>query len=110
MFGVISIKRKNIMKIQRHIWMLAISLLVLAACTVDSEKDPLLVFKEIAYNSLTIAEKSTLSSDWKDADVQAWVDGYYLVVFNTTEDATLGPIRVVVDPDLGVVVEKLTRP
>lgn len=83
----------------------------LISCNTDGDEDPLDVFREIAYNSLTVSEKSTLlDSDWRSAEVTAWVDGYYLVVFRTTEDATLGPIRVVVDPTLGVVIEKLTRP
>ncbi|GAB2497212.1 hypothetical protein [Algoriphagus taiwanensis] len=83
----------------------------LISCNSDGDEDPLDVFREIAYNSLTVSEKSTLvDSDWRSAEVTAWVDGYYLVVFRTTEDATLGPIRVVVDPTRGVVIEKLTRP
>lgn len=81
------------------------------SCSSDSDEDPLDVFREIAYNSLTVDEKSTLlDQDFRGAEVTAWVDGYYLVIFRTTEDATLGPIRVVVDPTRGVVVEKLTRP
>ncbi|GMQ23707.1 hypothetical protein Aoki45_03890 [Algoriphagus sp. oki45] len=83
----------------------------LISCDSSGDEDPLDVFREIAYNSLTVAEKSTLmDQDFRAAEVTAWVDGYYLVVFRTTEDATLGPIRVVVDPTRGVVVEKLTRP
>lgn len=83
--------------------------LTLNSC-LDESEDPLDVFREIAYNALTGTEKVSLLTEWQDADVQAWVDGYYLVVFTTRDDATLGPIRVVVDPDLGRVVEKLARP
>ena len=85
-------------------------LLAFVSCSQDSSnEDPLDVYREIAYNSLSVSEKSTLIGDWRDGEVSAWIDGYYLVTFNTTEDATLGPISIVVDPYLGVVVEKLPR-
>lgn len=83
--------------------------LLLGSCSLDSEEDPLDVFREIAYNSLTAAEKATVTGDWKNASVEAWLDGNYLVVFQTTDTATRGPIRIVVDPDTGRVVEKLPR-
>lgn len=79
------------------------------SCTEKSDEDPLDVYREIAYNSLSMGEKETIIGDWRDADVSAWVDGYYLVTFNTTQDAMLGPIQIVVDPDLGTVVEKFPR-
>jgi hypothetical protein len=82
--------------------------LVLASCSLDSSEDPLTVYREIAYNSLSATEKSSIVGDWKKADVAAWLDGNYLVTFQTN-DATLGPIRVIVDPDTGRVVEKLPR-
>jgi hypothetical protein len=79
------------------------------ACSEGTDEDPLDVFREIAYNALSSTEKSTIVGDWKDAEVSAWTEGNYLVLFQTT-DAALGPIRVVVDPDLGRVVEILPRP
>ncbi|TDQ18912.1 hypothetical protein DFQ04_0723 [Algoriphagus boseongensis] len=81
----------------------------LMACSSTDAEDPLDVFREIAYNSLTATEKSSLIGDWKEAEVGSWVDGYYLVSFATKDDSTLGPIRVVVDPVRGVVIEKLPR-
>lgn len=84
--------------------------LFLVSCSIDSAEDPLDAFREIAYNSLTAAEKATITGDWKNASVDAWLDGNYLIVFQTSDTATLGPIRVVVDPDTGRVVEKLPRP
>jgi len=83
--------------------------LAVLSCNSSTDEDPLDVFREIAYNALTASEKSTLIGDWRDAEVSAWVDGYYLVTFKTTQDATLGPIQVVVDPEFGTVVEKLPR-
>ncbi len=83
--------------------------LLLGSCSLDSEQDPLNVFREIAYKSLTATEKATVTGDWKNASVEAWLDGNYLVVFQTTDTATRGPIRIVVDPDTGQVVEKLPR-
>lgn len=91
-----------------HLFLLIFSLL-LVSCSLDSAEDPLEVFREIAYNSLSSTEKSTIVGDWKKAEVSAWVDGNYLVIFQTTDSATRGPIRVVVDPDTGRVVEKLPR-
>ncbi|MBC6366097.1 hypothetical protein [Algoriphagus sp. AK58] len=83
--------------------------LFLFSCSLNSEEDPLNVYREIAYNSLNSTEKATVIGDWKNAEVSAWLDGNYLVVFQTTDAATRGPIRVVVDPDTGRVVEKLPR-
>lgn len=93
----------------KYNWLLflILSLLVLS-CSLDSTEDPLAVYREIAYNSLSSTEKSSIVGDWKKAEVSAWVDGNYLVTFQTN-DATLGPIKVVVDPDTGRVVEKLPR-
>jgi hypothetical protein len=79
------------------------------SCSEDSDEDPLDIYRELAYNALSSTQKSTVVGDWRDAEVGAWTDGNYVVVFQTT-DAALGPIRVVVDPDLGRVVEILPRP
>lgn len=92
-----------------NLFILFIFSILLFSCSMDNAEDPLTVFREIAYNSLTSAEKSTIAGDWKQAEVSAWVDGNYIVVFQTTDSDTLGPIRVVVDPDTGRVVEKLPR-
>jgi hypothetical protein len=82
---------------------------LVAACSTETDEDPLDVYREIAYNALSSTEKSTVIGGWQEAEVGAWTDGNYLVVFQTT-NAALGPIRVVVDPDLGRVVEILPRP
>lgn len=80
----------------------------LFSCSVESDGDPLDVYREIAYNALPGTDKATIVGDWRDAEVSAWTDGNYLVTFQTT-DATLGPILVVVNPNMGTVVEILPR-
>lgn len=83
--------------------------LISFACVEQTSEDPLDVYREIAYNALPFDVKTTVIGDWKDAEVSAWVDGNYLVIFQTT-DQVLGPVKVVVDPTLGVWVEILPRP
>ena len=56
-------------------------------CTGQGDEDPLDVFREIAYNALPSNVKSTVVGDWRDAEVNAWVDGFFLVVFETTDQA-----------------------
>ncbi len=82
---------------------------LLTSCSLESSEDPLDVYREIAYNFLSNAEKSFIVGDWKKAEVGAWVDGNYLVTFRTN-DPVFGPIRVVVDPDTGRALEVLPRP
>lgn len=78
-------------------------------CSVEDDSDPLDIYREIAYNALSSDVKATVVGDWRDAEVSAWLDGNYLVVFKST-DQVLGPIRVVVDPERGTWVEILPRP
>lgn len=78
------------------------------SCKLEGDEDPLDVYREIAYNALPSDIKATVIGDWKDAEVAAWVDGYYLVIFQTNNSA-LGPVKVVVDPQRGTWVEILPR-
>lgn len=58
--------------------------------------------REIAWNSLTSNEKSTVTADWQKAPVaETTYEGkdVYSVTFNTSADALLGPIMVYVDQD-----------
>ncbi len=77
--------------------------LLLFACTVESPEDPLDVYRNIAYTALSSVQKSSILGDWTKAEVGAWTNGNYVVVFVTSS----GNIRVVVDPDTGKVVEIL---
>ncbi|MDP4656152.1 MAG: hypothetical protein NWS90_03220 [Algoriphagus sp.] len=80
--------------------------LLLFACTEESPEDPLDVYREIAYSALSSSQKESILGDWKQAEVAAWTDGNYLVVFLTKDG--MPPIRVVVNPETGRVVEILT--
>jgi hypothetical protein len=75
------------------------------ACTVESPEDPLDVYRNIAYTALSPAQKASVLGDWQKAEVSAWTNGNYVVVFQTKDN--MGLIRVVVDPELGKVVEIL---
>jgi hypothetical protein len=87
---------------------LLIGLLAAAVSCIKDDEDPLDVFREIAYSALSLDEKSTVVSDWRQAEVAAWVDGNYLVIFESI-DAGLADLKVVVDPNTGRVVEVLPR-
>lgn len=93
---------------KRRLFIFFLVFSIISACSLGDSEDPLTVFREIAYNYLTSVEKSSIVGDWKKAEVAAWLDGNYVVIFQTN-DSSLGPIRVVVDPDTGRVVEKLPR-
>ena len=79
---------------------------LLFACSVESPEDPLDVYRNIAYTALSSTQKSSIQGDWQKAEVAAWTNGNYVVVFIIKEN--MGVIRVVVDPVNGRVVEILT--
>jgi len=92
------------MKIQ--ILLFAFIGILLIACTEESPEDPLDVYREIAYNALSVTQKESILGDWIQAEVAAWTDGNYLIIFLTKDG--MPPIRVVVNPETGRVVEILT--
>ena len=92
------------MKIQ--ILLFAFIGILLIACTEESPEDPLDVYREIAYNALIVTQKESILGDWNQAEVAAWTDGNYLIIFLTKDG--MPPIRVVVNPETGRVVEILT--
>ena len=83
----------------------AVLSMLVFSCTVESPEDPLDVYRNIAYTALSPAQKASVLGDWQKAEVSAWTDGNYVVVFQTKDNQ--GPIRVVVNPDKGIVVEIL---
>jgi len=91
------------MKIQ--ILLFAFIGILLIACTEESPEDPLDVYREIAYNALSVTQKESILADWNQAEVAAWTDGNYLIIFLTKDG--MPPIRVVVNPETGRVVEIL---
>ena len=80
--------------------------LLLFACSVESPEDPLDVYRNIAYTALSSTQKSSIQGDWTQAEVAAWTNGNYVVLFIMKDN--MGTIRVVVDPVNGRVVEILT--
>ena len=78
---------------------------LLLACTVESQEDPLDIYRNVAYSALNTTQKSSLLGDWKKAEVGAWTDGNYVVTFPLKDGSV---IRVIVDPDTGRVIEILT--
>jgi hypothetical protein len=69
-------------------------------------------YRTIAWNHITEQEKATVTGDWRAAKVQTtqWNDKTAVsVTFNTTDDALLGPIVVVIDPPTKKVVQQLPR-
>jgi hypothetical protein len=79
--------------------------ILVLACTEESPEDPLNVYRNIAYTALSPAQKASVLGDWQKAEVSAWTNGNYVVVFQTKDN--LGLIRVVIDPETGRVVEIL---
>jgi hypothetical protein len=75
----------------------------ISGCKKESKTDTDLTtmqIREVAWNYLDSHQKSTVNVDWKQAPVtESSFNGVkaYLVTFNTTEDALLGPIMVYVD-------------
>jgi hypothetical protein len=89
-----------------NLLLFAVLSMLIFSCTVESPEDPLDVFRNIAYSALSTTQKASIAGDFKDAEVAAWTNGNYLVVF-LTKQGSPGPIRVVVDPVNGRVVEIL---
>ena len=94
----------------KKIFLLAIffSFFAISACSnEDAEQNDLMKAREVAYNSLSEAEKATVITNWKEAEVRIFESGQYLVLFNTTQDALLGPIGVLVNA-VTFIVEGMT--
>lgn len=89
-----------------NLFLFALLGILFLACTEESPEDPLNVYRNIAYTALSPAQKASVLGDWQKAEVSAWTNGNYVVVFQTKDN--MGLIRVVVDPETGRVVEILT--
>ncbi len=69
-------------------------------------------FRTIAWNYITEPEKATVTGDWRAARVQAtqWNGiAAVSVTFNTTDDALLGPLVLMIDPPTKTAVQQLPR-
>jgi hypothetical protein len=81
-------------------------------CKKETSSDLNMQIREIAWNSLTTQQKSTVNVDWKQAPVaQTTYNGKsaWSVRFNTTDDAVLGPIIMIVDSTTKVVLGQALR-
>lgn len=95
-------------------WMLilGLSLFVAAGCTEETTSDELSEIKKTAWDWLSTEEQATVTHRWELARVDRGVHTYchsnrmdfnyvegecYQVIFNTRDDALLGPIAVMVD-------------
>jgi hypothetical protein len=69
-------------------------------CDKDDDADLYMQMREIAWNSLSLSDRSTVTVDWGKATVKETTfqdKEVYAVTFNTTYDALLGPIIVYID-------------
>jgi hypothetical protein len=72
----------------------------ISSCKKDNESDLNNQIREIAWNSLSEHEKSTVIIDWQESPVTATTyneKSAYAVSFNTSDDALLGPITVYIE-------------
>ncbi|MGH7599249.1 MAG: hypothetical protein ACREOI_23065 [bacterium] len=80
--------------------------------TNSASNDDDMEYRTIAWNHITEQEKATVTGDWRTARVQnmQWNDKNTVsVTFNTTDDALLGPIVIMIDPPAKTVVQQLPR-
>ena len=73
---------------------------VFTSCHKDDEADLYMQIREIAWNSLSTSERSTVTVDWEKATVRETTfqdKEVYSVIFNTKDDPLLGPIIVYID-------------
>jgi hypothetical protein len=69
-------------------------------------------YREIAWNSISNAERETVNINWKDAKVEETTFNnkpVYSVLFTTSQDALLGPLIIYIDPVSKQVVGKGAR-
>lgn len=71
-------------------------------CTKEEPKSKELQIRENAWNALTEQQKSTITTEWKNAPIiESTFNNTpaYRVTYQTTDNALLGPITVYVDKD-----------
>ena len=69
-------------------------------------------YQEIAWNSLSAYEKSTVIGKWQDATtIETTFNNKkaILVTFQTTNNALLGPITITIDAESKIIVDKGIR-
>ncbi len=84
----------------------------ISSCKKENETVSMEQIREIAWNSLSEQEKTSVIGDWKQAPVTESTynqKSVYAVRFNTTYDTLLGPITVYIDTSTKVVLGQALR-
>lgn len=82
----------------------------LASCQdKDDQEADFSKIREIAYNYLDENTKQTIIGNWKEAIVRKMGNGNYEVLFNTSQDALLGPILIEIDGETREVIKIYPR-
>lgn len=85
---------------------------IISGCDKDELNGEFKEYIEIAWNSLTEDEKSTVIGEWEEAHVEATSyqqKSVYAIRFNTSYDALLGPIIVYIDVETKKVLGQALR-
>lgn len=77
-------------------FIISLFLVIGLACNDDDTPDDLMRAREAAWNALGEEVKSTVTTEWRHANVRVEEENY-LVIFNTTDEAALGPVGVFVN-------------
>lgn len=82
----------------------------LASCQdKDDQEADFSKIREIAYNYLDESSRQTIIGNWKEAIVRKMGNGNYEVLFNTSQDALLGPILIEIDGETREVIKIYPR-
>ena len=84
----------------------------ISSCKKDNDTDLNTQIREIAWNSLSEQDKSTVIIDWKESSVAETTyqeKSSYAVSFNTSDDALLGPIIVYIEKSSLVILGRGLR-
>ena len=97
----------------KHLIILILVLIpFISSCKKDSDTDLNFQIREIAWDSLSEKDKSTVIIDWEKASVTEATyqeKNSYAVSFNTADDALLGPIIVYVEKSSLVILGRSLR-
>ena len=80
----------------------------------DEDEDIKQHFRKKAWDSLSDEERSTVLDKWEEAKIRTgsyWLtnEEAIMVVFTTTEDRSIGPIIVYIDPATNYIFEVLSE-
>ncbi len=75
----------------------------------DDQEADFSKIREIAYNYLEESSRETIIGNWKEAIVRKLGNGNYEVLFNTSQDALLGPILLEIDGGTREVIKVYPR-